>query len=80
MTKRCRHLGCRLAGIMSCKCFGSSRVARLPVYVVWATPMHPEKPWAVGCEVRLGCLKVTAYVESKRLADMLAKRLSDGDY
>jgi hypothetical protein len=42
--------------------------------------MHPEKPWAVGREIRPGCLKVTAYVESKRLADMLAKRLSDGDY
>jgi hypothetical protein len=24
--------------------------------------------------------KVTAYVESKRLVDMLAKRLGDGDY
>ena len=42
--------------------------------------MHPEKPWAVGCEIRPSCLKVGAYVESKRLADMLAKRLSDGDY
>ena len=80
MTKRCRHLGCRLAGITSCECFGSRGVARPPVYVVWATPMHPEKPWAVGCEIRPGCLKVTAYVESKRLADMLAKRLSNGDY
>ena len=79
MTKRCRHLGCRLAGITSCECFGSSRVAP-PVYVVWAIPMHLEKPWAVGCETRPGCLKITAYVESKRLADMLAKRLSDGDY
>jgi hypothetical protein len=78
MTKRCRHLACRLAGIASCECFGSSRVA--PVYVVWATPMHPERPWAVGCEIRPGCLKVTAYVESRRLADMLAKRLSNGDY
>jgi hypothetical protein len=53
---------------------------RPPAYVVWATPAHPEKPWAVGCEIRPGCLKVAAYVESKRLADMLAKRLSDGDY
>jgi hypothetical protein len=42
--------------------------------------MHPKKLWAVGCEIRSGCLKVTAYVESKRLADMLAKRLNDGDY
>jgi len=56
------------------------RVVRRPVYVVWATPTHPEKPWAVGGETRPGCLKITAYVESKRLADMLAKRLSDGDY
>ena len=80
MTKRGRHRGCRLAGITSCECFCSSRVARPPAYVVWATPAHPEKSWAVGCEIRPGCLKVTAYAESKRLADMLAKRLSDGDY
>jgi hypothetical protein len=53
---------------------------RPPAYVVWATAAHPEKKWAVGCEIRPGCLKVTAYVESKRLADMLAKRLGDGDY
>ena len=33
MTKRCRHLGCRLAGIASCECFGSSRAARQPVCV-----------------------------------------------
>jgi hypothetical protein len=39
--------------------------------------MHPGKPWAVGCEIRPGYLKVTAYVESKRLADMLAKRLGE---
>ena len=80
MTKRCRHLGCCLAGIKSCECFGSSRMARPSVYVVWAIPMHPEKPWAVGCQIRPGCLKITADVESKRLADMLAKRLSNGDY
>ena len=80
MTKRCRHLGCRVAGITSCECFGSSRVVRPPAYVVWATPAHPEKSWAVGCEIRPGRLKVTAYVESKRLADMLAKRLSGGNY
>jgi hypothetical protein len=55
-------------------------MARPSVYVVWATSMHPEKPWAVGCEIRPGCLKVAAYVESKRLADMLAKRLSDDNY
>ena len=47
-------------------------------YVVWATPAHPEKPWAVGHEIRPGCLKVAAYVESKRLAAALAKRLGDG--
>ena len=80
MTKRCRHLGCRIAGITSCECFGSRGVARPPAYVVWATPAHPEKSWAVGCEIRPGCLKVTAHVESKGLAGMLAKRLSDGDY
>jgi hypothetical protein len=78
MTKRCRHLGCRLTGIKTCRCFGLAM--RPPAYVVWATPAHPEKPWAVGCEIRPGCLKVTAYVESKRLADMLAERLSDGDF
>jgi hypothetical protein len=79
MTKCCRHLGCRLGGIASCECFGPTMVGRPPVYVVWATPMHPEEPWAVGREIRPGCLKVTAYVESKRLADMLAKRLSNGN-
>ena len=45
--------------------------------MVWATPAHPEKPWAVGHELRPGCLKVVAYTESKPLADALAKRLSD---
>jgi hypothetical protein len=49
-------------------------------YVVWATPAHREKPWAVGREVRPGCLKVAAYVESKGLADTLADRLTGGDY
>jgi hypothetical protein len=34
--------------------------------------------WAVGREVRPGCLKVAAYAESKPLADALAKRLGDG--
>jgi hypothetical protein len=48
---------------------------RPPAYVVCATPAHPEKPWAVGCEIRPGCLKLPLYVKSKRLADMLAKRL-----
>jgi hypothetical protein len=32
----------------------------------------------VGHEIRPGCLKVVAYVESKFLADALAKRLGDG--
>jgi hypothetical protein len=75
----CPHPGCRLAGITFCQCFGG-RVARPPVYAVWATPAHPEKPWAVGREIRLGCLRVSAYVESKRLADLLEERLSGGDY
>jgi hypothetical protein len=77
--ERCKHLGCRLAGMGSCQCFGG-KVQRSASDVVWATPGHPEKPWAVGCEIRPDCLKVTAYVESKRLANMLAQRLSDGDY
>jgi hypothetical protein len=75
--KRCKHLGCRQAGVKSCECFGG-KVVPVPVYVVWATPAHPEKPWAVGHELRPGCLKVAAYTESKRLADMLARRLSVG--
>jgi hypothetical protein len=77
--KRCKHLGCRLAGMRACRCFGG-KVHRSVSYVVWATPAHPEKPWAVGREIRPGCLKVATYVESKRLANMLAKRLSNGDY
>ena len=74
--KRCKHLGCRLAGMRSCQCFGD-KVQRPTSHVVWATPAHPEKPWAVGREIRPGCLKVVAYTESKPLADALAKRLSD---
>ena len=74
--KGCKHLGCRLAGMRSCQCFGD-KVQRSASYVVWATPAHPEKPWAVGLEVRPGCLKVAAYAESKLLADALAKRLGD---
>jgi hypothetical protein len=74
--KRCKHLGCRLAGMRSCQCFGA-KVVRQPSYVVWATPAHREKPWAVGREVRPGCLKVAAYAESKQLADLLAERLTD---
>jgi hypothetical protein len=73
--KRCKHFGCRLAGMRSCQCFGGRGPA---AYVVWATPAHREKPWAVGHEIRPGCLKVAAYVESKRLADALAKRLGHG--
>ena len=72
--KRCKHLGCRQAGIKSCECFGA-KVVRPLRYVVWATPAYPENPWAVGHEIRPGCLKVVAYAESKLLADALAKRL-----
>jgi hypothetical protein len=72
--KRCKHLGCRLAGMRSCQCFGG-KVQRSASYVVWAMPAHPEKPWAVGHEIRPGCLKVVAYAESKLLADALARRL-----
>jgi hypothetical protein len=75
--KRCKHLGCRLAGLRSCQCFGN-KVQSSASYVVWATPAHLEKPWAVGHEIRPGCLKVVVYTESKPLADALAKRLSDG--
>jgi hypothetical protein len=49
-----KHLGCRQAGIKSCECFGT-KVVREPRYVVWATPAHLEKPWAVGHELRPGC-------------------------
>jgi hypothetical protein len=77
MTLRsCRQLGCQLAGVKFCRCFGH-RVARPPSDVVWATPTHPSSQWAVGHEMRPGCLKVVAYVESKLLADALAKRLGD---
>jgi hypothetical protein len=61
----------------SCQCFGG-KVRGSAAYVVWATPAHREKPWAVGHEIRPGCLKVVAYAESRRLADALAKRLGDG--
>jgi hypothetical protein len=74
--KLCKHLGCPQVGIKSCECFDAKAVRRL-CYVVWATPAHPEKPWAVGQEIRPGCLKVVAYAESKLLADALAKRLDD---
>jgi hypothetical protein len=67
----------------SCQCFGR-KVQRSASYVVWAMPAHREKPWAVGHEIRPGCLKIVAYAESKPLADALAKRLGnwlirDGD-
>ena len=75
--KGCKHLGCRLAGMRSWQCFGG-KVQRSGSYVVWATPAHPEKPWAVGHEIRPGCLKVVAHAETKLLADALAKRLGDG--
>jgi hypothetical protein len=74
--RSCRQLGCQLAGVKFCRCFGR-RVVRRPNYVVWATPTHPSRSWAVGHEIRPGYLKVVAYVESKLLADALAKRLAD---
>jgi hypothetical protein len=58
------------------RCFGR-KVVRPPSYVVWATPTHSSSPWAVGHEIRPGCLKVVAYTDSKVLADALAKQLSD---
>ena len=76
MLRSCRQLGCQLAGVKFCECF-SRKVMRPPSYVVWATPTHPSRSWAVGHEIRPGCLKVVAYVESKLLADALAKRLGD---
>jgi hypothetical protein len=47
------------------------------VLLVWATPTHASRSWAVGHEIRPGCLKVVAYAASKLLADALAKRLAD---
>ena len=76
MNKRCGHPGCQLAGVKFCRCFGR-KVAVAPRYVVWATPTHPSRSWAVGHEIRPGCLKVVAYAESKLLANALAKRLGD---
>ena len=76
MSKRCRHPGCQLAGVKFCRCFGR-KVAVAPSYVVWATPTHPSSPWAVGHEIRPGCLKVVAYADSKLLANEMAKRLGD---
>jgi hypothetical protein len=58
----------------SCECFGPKMVRR--TYTVWAVPaLHC---WAVGREIRPGCLKVVAHAETKRLADLLAERLTDG--
>jgi hypothetical protein len=76
--KRCPHLGCRLAGMKMCCCFGS-KVPLPLVYVVWRTA-HPERPWSVGHETRPGYLRVVALAESRRLADLLAERLTAGDY
>jgi hypothetical protein len=73
MLRSCRQLGCQFAGVKFCRCLGRG-VARPPGYVVWATPTHPTRSWAVGHEIRPGCLKVVAYVDSKLLADALAKR------
>jgi hypothetical protein len=76
--KRCPHFGCRLAGEPICECFGP-KLARSPVYVVWRT-CHPDRPWSVGHEIKPGCLKVVALAESKRFANLLAKRLTAGAY
>jgi hypothetical protein len=78
MAKRCPHLGCHLAGIKVCRCFGP-KVERRPRYVVWPTP-NPERPFTVGHEIRPGCLRVVALCGSKKLADLLAQRLTDGAY
>jgi hypothetical protein len=72
--RACRNPGCQLAGVEFCQCFGR-KVVRPPSYIVWATPTHPSRSWAVDHEIRPGCLKVVAYVE-KLLADALAKRLA----
>jgi hypothetical protein len=50
VSGRCRQLGCQLAGVKFCHCFGRE-VVRPPSYVVWATPTHPSRPWAVGHEL-----------------------------
>ena len=42
------------------------KVAVAPRYVVWAPPTHPSRSWAVGREIRPGCLKVVAYAELTR--------------
>jgi hypothetical protein len=46
--KRCKHLGCRQAGVKSCECFGANVVRRLR-YVVWARPRirRSRGRWAV---------------------------------
>jgi len=75
---KCSHPGCRGAGMKACRCFGP-KVVRGPRYVIWPTP-HPEKPFTVGHEIRPGCLRVVALCESKKLADLLARCLTDGDY
>jgi hypothetical protein len=75
--RSCRQLGCQLAGVKFCQCFGR-KVAGAPRYAAWATPTHPSRSWAVGHEIRPGCLKVVAHAESKLLADALAKRLGGG--
>jgi hypothetical protein len=74
--RSCHHPGCQLAGVKFCRCFGC-KVAVAPSYVVWATPTHPSRSWAVGHEIRPGCLKVVTYADSKLLANALAKRLGD---
>jgi hypothetical protein len=60
--RSCRHPGCQLAGVKFCECFGR-KVAVTPRYVIWATPTHPSRSWAVGHEIRPGCLKVVRGVQ-----------------
>jgi hypothetical protein len=76
VRKRCRHPGCRLADVKFCRCFDRG-MARPPSYVVWATPTHPSRSWAVGHEIRPRCLKLVAYADTKLLTDAFAKRLGD---
>src|SRR5215472_11461188 len=76
--KRCKHLGCRLAGMRSCQCF-DGKVQRSASYVVWATPAHPEKPWAVGHEIRPGCLKNHRLHGVKAAGGRAGKRLATID-
>jgi hypothetical protein len=57
----------RLSASWCCRCFGP-KVQRSASYVVWATPTHPSRPWAVGHEIRPGCLKVVTFADSNMQA------------